>query len=111
MGKAKPRFLNSPPYEGGVDAATPLLPEEGWPKAGVEGADGVVLSHAEQESNQIAPNASENHPVSSSKQELTPLLRKEGSKISRKPAEPLFHSPFSILDSSTRPGDILEYKE
>ena len=31
--------------EGGVAAATPLLPEEGWPRlceAGVVGADGVV---------------------------------------------------------------------
>ena len=35
---------SSPAYEGGVSAATPLLPEEGWPKAGVEGDDGVVLS-------------------------------------------------------------------
>ncbi len=37
---------NSPPYKGGVAAATPLLPEEGWPKAGVVGADGVVLGGA-----------------------------------------------------------------
>ena len=35
---------SSPAYEGGVSAATPLLPEEEWPKAEVEGADGVVLS-------------------------------------------------------------------
>src|SRR5688500_924233 len=36
----------SPPYTGGVSAAAPLLPEEGWPRAseaGVVGVDGVVL--------------------------------------------------------------------
>ena len=37
-------FRSSPPYQGGVAAATPLLPEEGWPKAGGVRADGVVLS-------------------------------------------------------------------
>jgi phosphoribosylformylglycinamidine synthase subunit PurL len=37
----------SPPYEGGVAVEAPLLPEEGWPKAGVVGADGVVLSPSE----------------------------------------------------------------
>lgn len=36
----------SPPARGGVDGATPLLPEEGCPKGGVVGAaDGVVLSN------------------------------------------------------------------
>ena len=37
---------SSPPFKGGVDAATPLLPEEGWPRFadGVVGADGLVLS-------------------------------------------------------------------
>ena len=39
-----PRAVGSPPYKGGVADATPLLPEEGWPKAGVVGDDGVVLS-------------------------------------------------------------------
>jgi len=32
----------SPPFNGGMNAATPLLPDEGWPKAGVVGGDGVV---------------------------------------------------------------------
>ena len=35
---------SSPPFKGGVAAAAPLLPEEGWPKAGVVGDDGVVVS-------------------------------------------------------------------
>jgi len=40
-------YKNSPPYEGGVAAATPLLPEEGWTRSGRGGgSDGVVLSHS-----------------------------------------------------------------
>ena len=35
-------FEKLPSWPGGVATATPLLPEEGWPKAGVEG-DGVVV--------------------------------------------------------------------
>ena len=52
---------DSPPYEGGVAPAS---------------GDGVVLS---------SPR-SENHPVSSSKPELTPLLRKEGSLVLELPS-------------------------
>ncbi len=42
---SNPHSAGSPPYEGGVAAATPLLPEERWTRSGRGGgSDGVVLS-------------------------------------------------------------------
>jgi long-chain acyl-CoA synthetase len=58
---------SSPPYEVGVAAATPLLPEEGWPKAGVVGAGGGGDS--------ISDLGSRNADLAVAE----PLLRKEGS--------------------------------